>query len=154
LTAEAEAKIGDFSMIHITEYVPVHGSTNLEPIVRRLRVKDFNAWHENAVRSLKACLERYPTTPVVVLTHHAPLCHGTSDPRYEVPERTINKTFASDQLALMGHPIKLWAFGHTHWRTDLQIRSTRVYSNPYGYTARNEACQSVYRSDEPVIVEW
>ncbi len=48
--------------------------------------------------------------------------------------RHLAGAFASDLSALMGaDQVALWIFGHTHRAADLDIRGTRILSNPRGY---------------------
>ncbi len=84
---------------------------------------------------------------VVVVTHHAPLLHGTSNPFYE--GTFGNQAFASD----LGHLVaktKGWIFGHTHHYTDMLYpgkdrgplgsekgTGVPVLSNPLGYRHEN-----------------
>jgi 3',5'-cyclic AMP phosphodiesterase CpdA len=67
----------------------------------------------------------------VVITHHAPLIRG----RPPLPQlRAIAGAFASDLTDLMGgERVPLWIYGHTHRTTDVDVRGTRVISNPRGY---------------------
>jgi hypothetical protein len=69
--------------------------------------------------------------PLIVLSHHAPLTMNTSNPAYEGDP--LSCTHSTDLSALMKPCVKLWAFGHTHWRTDYMFRGVRIYSNPRGY---------------------
>lgn len=101
-----------------------------------LTPKDTNRMHEESVKYIEQCVVAADEAkmPVVVLTHHAPLHEGTSDPVYEVDSS------ASTDLSYLFSPcIKLWAFGHTHYSCDFVYRSTRVYSNPRGYDEDSEA---------------
>jgi 3',5'-cyclic AMP phosphodiesterase CpdA len=67
----------------------------------------------------------------VVITHHAPLIRG----RPPLPQlRAIAGAFASDLSDLMGgERVPLWIYGHTHRSADVDVRGTRVLSNPRGY---------------------
>jgi predicted phosphodiesterase len=67
----------------------------------------------------------------VVITHHAPLIRK----RPSVPMlRALAGAFASDLTDLMGGDrVALWIFGHTHRVASLDLRGTRVISNPRGY---------------------
>jgi predicted phosphodiesterase len=48
--------------------------------------------------------------------------------------RALASAFVSDLTALMGiERAALWIFGHTHRVADLDVRGTRVLSNPRGY---------------------
>jgi predicted phosphodiesterase len=69
--------------------------------------------------------------PTVVVTHHAPLIR--SRPSSPVL-RALAGAFVSDVTELMdGDRVALWIFGHTHRAADLELRGTRVVSNPRGY---------------------
>ena len=66
----------------------------------------------------------------MIVTHHAPLIRT----RPPLPElRALAGAFASDVTELMGADrVALWIFGHTHRVADLEVRGTRVVSNPQG----------------------
>ena len=67
----------------------------------------------------------------MVVTHHAPLIR--TRPSSEL-WRAIACAFVSDLSELMGgERVALWIFGHTHRAADLDVRGTRVISNPRGY---------------------
>lgn len=67
----------------------------------------------------------------VVVTHHAPLIRIRPD---QAVLRAIAGAFASDVTGLMGSErVDLWIYGHTHRVADLEVRGTRVISNPRGY---------------------
>ena len=67
----------------------------------------------------------------VVITHHQPVIRGKPDNRLL---RTIAGAFASDVTELMdGDRAQLWIYGHTHRAADLDVKGTRVLSNPRGY---------------------
>jgi predicted phosphodiesterase len=67
----------------------------------------------------------------IVITHHAPLISV----RPEQPAlRALAGAFASDLTDLMGgERVALWIYGHTHRAADVEVRGTRVLSNPRGY---------------------
>jgi len=118
---------------------------------RMIDAKITNSWHETAVRYLNTVIDESPL-PVVVLTHHAPLMHGTSDPKYEQSKdsdtRLANHGFATNLESLMKENVKLWAFGHTHWCCDFTHRDTRIYSNARGYD-----CDGHYHPDQILKIE-
>lgn len=64
---------------------------------------------------------------VVVITHHAPLIVGTSNPEYEKEITTCG--FASDCSEIINRVDK-WIFGHTHFNTNI---NDTVISNQKGY---------------------
>jgi predicted phosphodiesterase len=114
-----ERFVNDYALIHFG------------PRDRRLAARDTRMSHLSSRRWLRARLEQPHDGPTVVVTHHAPLIRG----RPPSPElRAIAGAFASDVTELMGGDrVALWIFGHTHRFADLELRGTRVLSNPRGY---------------------
>lgn len=98
---------------------------------RALRPPDTLAVHEASRRWLAERLDEPFDGPTVVITHHQPLIRS----RPAVPLlQAIAGAFASDVTALMGGDrVALWIYGHTHRQADLDVRGTRVLSNPRGY---------------------
>jgi len=75
-----------------------------------------------------------PDQAVVVLTHHAPTREGTSDPKFAGgPTESAFVSEHSQNSLLWGPPIKVWAFGHTHWCCDFERNGVRLLSNQRGY---------------------
>jgi hypothetical protein len=100
--------------------------------VQPISVNVTNGWHEKSVQWLyKTIQEDRSDKWCVVLTHHAPLMTGTSDPKYE--GKKFNHAFATDLSGMIHLPIKLWVFGHTHFPTDIIHHQCRIVSNPLGY---------------------
>lgn len=98
---------------------------------RTLAPDDTRAVHVSSRRWLEGRLEQPHDGPTVVITHHAPLIR-TRPARAVL--RAIAGALASDLTELMGgHRVDLWIFGHTHRTADLDVRGTRVVSNPRGY---------------------
>ena len=86
-------------------------------------------WHKDAIEFIQHEIRKDSETSSVVLTHHAPLLEGTSDPKY----KKNHEGFATD-LSHLFHPcMKIWAFGHTHFPCDFEHKGVRVVSNPVGY---------------------
>jgi len=98
---------------------------------------DINELHSNAVNFIIKSLVDIPIeNKIVVLSHHAPLKHGTSHPRYQ--DSKNNHAFSSDQSELMEDTgITAWIFGHTHYCADFRLNSTLILSNPGGYLGEN-----------------
>lgn len=127
-------------------YVPKHAVEDVEWYMndyrsiytgkRTIDTKITNSWHEEAVRFLTKTIEESPH-PVAILTHHAPLMYGTSDPKYieskDRDRRLTQHGFATNLEGLMKDKVIFWAFGHTHWCCDFFYRGTRIYSNARGY---------------------
>lgn len=95
-----------------------------------ISVHTTNRWHAEAVRFLEA--EMVPGC--VVLTHHAPLMHGTSSPQYA--QSPWKSAFATN-LSPLFTQVHTWAFGHTHWCCDMTVNTTRIVSNQLGYAREN-----------------
>jgi predicted phosphodiesterase len=101
------------------------------PRERPLAARDTRMLHLSSRRWLAQRLAAPHHGPTVVVTHHAPLIR-TRPPGPEL--RALAGAFASDATALMGASrVAMWIFGHTHRVADLDVRGTRVLSNPYGY---------------------
>jgi 3',5'-cyclic AMP phosphodiesterase CpdA len=98
---------------------------------RALAPEDTRRIHLSSRAWLQARLAEAHSGPTVVVTHHAPLIRTRpSSPTL----RALAGAFVSDVTALMGSDrVALWIFGHTHRVADLQLRGTRVVSNPRGY---------------------
>jgi predicted phosphodiesterase len=101
------------------------------PGARTLAPRDTRMLHVSSRRWLATRLAEPHDGPTVIVTHHAPLIRG----RPPAPElRALAGAFASDVTELMGADrVTLWIFGHTHRQANLDMRGTRVVSNPRGY---------------------
>jgi len=138
--------IRDYSAI----FVPRTGTDTSG--VRFITTTETNALHEKAVRYIheELAIAAREHKTVLVMTHHAPLMRGTSDPAYEnVKGRAINHAFATDLSALIKPPVHTWVFGHTHWTADFRFGETRILANPRGYGNTSSEC----RYDPKKIVE-
>jgi len=114
--AAVQARVKDYSMIRDWS-VDLHNAAHdadLDWLRRELRALD----PANKV--------------VVVVTHHAPIIHGTSKPAYV--DSPWTSAFATNVL-LSGDwsSVDYWVHGHTHHSTDLDVGSTKVVSNQLGY---------------------
>ena len=98
---------------------------------RPLAPQDARTVHLESRRWLGGRLAEPHPGATVVITHHAPLIRGRpSQPLL----RAVGGAFASDVTELMGaERAALWIYGHTHRAADLDVRGTRVISNPRGY---------------------
>jgi predicted phosphodiesterase len=98
---------------------------------RTLAATDTREAHLESRRWLEAALDRPFDGATVVVTHHAPLIRTRpSSPLW----RALAGAFVSDLTGLMGADrVALWIFGHTHRWADVEVRGTRVLSNPRGY---------------------
>jgi predicted phosphodiesterase len=107
------------------------GHITFSPDDRALAPRDARALHLESRRWLRERLAEPHDGATVVITHHAPLIRGRpSRPLL----RAVAGAFASDVTELMGaERAALWIFGHTHRWADVEVRGTRVVSNPRGY---------------------
>lgn len=122
--------------------------------LRRATVADTNRWHcrdasyvaQELDKADNACLHA-----VVVVTHHAPLASGTSNPKYEASAARshLHCAYGTDLGALLklygssaskpdGGALLVWAFGHTHWHTDQVYEGVRIVSRPLGYRGERD----------------
>lgn len=83
-------------------------------------------WLQSAIAQLEQAGKQ-----AIVMTHHAPTCHGTSAPEHE--NSPISSAFATGLEYLLKPPVVLWMFGHTHFSSDQQINGVQVCSNQVGY---------------------
>lgn len=86
-------------------------------------------------------LKQNPSTPTVVVGHHAPSTLSIA-PQYQ-NDRHTNGLFVSDlsELILDNPQIVLWTHGHTHDPFDYQVGDTRVVCNPRGYAGHEQQAQ-------------
>jgi len=101
-----------------------------------LNVTGYNFWHDQDTKWIRREILTNPNRAKLVITHHAPLMKGTSDPEYEVPGRFQNFAFCSDQSALLDLlPLgSAWIYGHTHHRTAFKYKDRiPVMTNAWGY---------------------
>jgi predicted phosphodiesterase len=116
------------------------------PAGRTVAPRDTRMFHLSSRRWLAARLSESYDGPTVIVTHHAPLIRARpSNPAL----CSLAGAFASDLTDLMGADrVALWIYGHTHRAADLEVRGTRVLSNPRGY-----ADQPVLDFDPARVVE-
>lgn len=96
-----------------------------------------NARHVAALAYLRGEMARARADKVTltVLTHHAPLTSGTSNPMFA--GSAVSSAFQTDLSHMMGHPIRSWCFGHTHHCSSQTVNQTHVLSNQKGYVGED-----------------
>jgi hypothetical protein len=98
---------------------------------RTLSAADTREAHLQSRQWLEERLARPFDGATVVVTHHAPLIRTRPSAALW---RALAGAFVSDLTDLMGADrMALWIFGHTHRWADVDVRGTRVVSNPRGY---------------------
>jgi predicted phosphodiesterase len=113
---------------------------------RALTPEDTLAIHQRSREWLSCQLDCFHDGPTVVVTHHAPVVRGRPE---KSVFRAVAGAFATDLDELMGAArVNLWIYGHTHRAADLEVRGTRVFSNPRGY-----AEQPVEGFDPACVIE-
>ncbi len=129
--AFAGAERREQSMAQCGRVVNDYRHIRYDPEGRTLEPADTLAAHRASRRWLAERLAEPHDGPTVVITHHAPLVRSRpSSPLLQA----LAGAFASDLTALMGgERVEVWVFGHTHVAADLDLRGTRVISNPRGY---------------------
>jgi hypothetical protein len=106
--------------------------------IEGLTPEAYNILHHADVEWLNTQVElirvNEPGRQIIIFTHHAPVVGSTSDPRYA--GSPSNSAFATDLIekTCWGSPVKIWAFGHTHWSCDFVRNGVRVVSNQRGYS--------------------
>jgi Icc-related predicted phosphoesterase len=92
-----------------------------------------NALHAADVRWIEAEVTRAQSDGkrLVVVTHHAPLLHGTSQQKHA--GSPLSCAFATDLTRLVKEPVVLWVHGHTHHTHDTVVGTCRVTANQRGY---------------------
>lgn len=141
-------KINDYSMITLSRDEHEHAP----PLSVPLSPAYTTRWHEETVEWIKDELDAPGTrdTPTVILTHHAPSTHNTSDPRYH--ESPLQTAYSTDLECLFRAPVVAWAFGHTHYPCDRTTdEGIRIVSNPVGYP--NELPGEAKALERPPVIE-
>ena len=119
------------AMALCARFVNDYEHITFDPAGRTLQPRDTRVLHVASRRWLAARLAVPHDGPTVVVTHHAPLIRTRPA---EPAMRALAGAFASDLTDLMGRErAAVWIFGHTHRAADLDVRGTRVVSNPRGY---------------------
>jgi hypothetical protein len=81
---------------------------------------EFNKMHAEERDWLKSEIAKAKENkePVLVLTHHSPVkdC-GCSDPQYF--GGVSQAAFCTDLRSMLGAPVDVWAYGHTHCKSYL-----------------------------------
>lgn len=102
---------------------------------RRFRPTNAVRLHTEGVAFIEKAI-RDTSSPMVVVTHHAPLPQSLQNPK---SGDLLNAAYASDLSATLdlGSP-QLWVHGHVHASCDYVHSRTRVVCNPRGYGSENE----------------
>jgi len=120
--------------------------------IGRFSIDDYLKLHTEDVAWLQSALEeaRRCEVPCLVVTHHAPLVHGTSSPCHD--NSPMESAFSTDLASLLkdyADVAPAWIHGHTHHCHCSRIMfdeegMVTVASNPRGFPHENEG---VFRLD-------
>ncbi|KAL4993486.1 calcineurin-like phosphoesterase [Aspergillus recurvatus] len=120
---DVRSKIQDYRMIDGWS-IDAHNRAHREDL----------AWLQEQIRLIK---EKESGRQIVVVTHHAPMSKGTSEPQHA--GSAVSSAFATDLLVNRTlrkgewDGVKMWVFGHTHFSTEFEKGGIRVVSNQRGY---------------------
>lgn len=68
---------------------------------------------------------------LIIVTHHAPMTKGVCKPQHM--HSNLSSSFQTDLTHLLGPPVSVWCFGHTHHCSQQVVNGTHVISNQRGY---------------------
>ncbi|PKS13313.1 hypothetical protein jhhlp_000084 [Lomentospora prolificans] len=84
------------------------------------------------VQDLPADLPLPRRRRILVATHHAPCVKGAQRPDKE--DKPWASAFVTDLVPKGGwSDVDVWAFGHTHFSTEMLVKGTRIVANQRGY---------------------
>lgn len=100
-------------------------------LIDNFSIDKGNALHAKSVKYLSDSLDAAISDGIrtrIVITHHAPLMNGTSDPMYK---GLTNHAFSTDLEELIAKSTH-WIYGHTHFNPEQPVRDN-LYTNQIGY---------------------
>jgi predicted phosphodiesterase len=105
-----------------------------------LSVEDRNILHSQCKIWIES--ELSGKQPTIILSHHSPLFN---DPKNETNNVYDNKyhgkinnyLFSNDCGNLIRTPVKIWAFGHTHYNNKFNYNNVTIVTNQMGYKEEN-----------------
>jgi len=116
---------------NMCDYQCIYVKDSYDDTINLITPEQVSLLHKKAVLWLNDEIKKEPEKPIVVLTHHAPLMSGTSDIKHVDEE--IKHAYATDLTGLFKENVKVWGFGHTHYKCNFKYKNTQVVSNPMGY---------------------
>jgi UDP-2,3-diacylglucosamine pyrophosphatase LpxH len=103
----------------------------------RFRPEEAATLHHQSRLAIEGQLVQHRLGPTIAVTHHAP--HPLSLPD-KVKSSLLSAAYASDLTDLITRcGPDLWVHGHTHHAVDYAVGTTRIISNPRGYTHKRHA---------------
>ena len=109
--------------------------------IRNWTIDEHNDEHFRDVKWLQSEIEKIrnaeggKTARIVVVTHHAPVCNGTSRPEHS--KNPWSSAFATDLVRNEKFEafadVRVWIFGHTHFTNYMHVGKVKIISNQRGY---------------------
>jgi hypothetical protein len=159
--------VNDFKQIAMHSAPAIHHKS--ESAVRLLEPDDVAAAHSHDVEFIRRVIAESAASapvalaaggsasetpprvlPLVILTHYAPTFRMTAIPsEFEAWPSELRWMHGDDLEGLMGPPVRVWAYGHTHRSVSQVIRGTLVVSNQAGYCIHDAAVKSGMPETDP-----
>lgn len=123
---------------NMNDYKVVQNHYVTRDVYHKLTPEHTAGIHYKTLQYFKLMLQEHRDKPFVVITHHAPT-HESTNERYKY-DYLMNGGYVSDlsDLILDNENIKVWVHGHTHDAVDYMVGSTKVLSNPRGYSGHED----------------
>lgn len=97
-------------------------------------------WLHDQVAHTATCDSPLGERRILIATHHAPCIEGTSRPTDS--SNLWTSAFATDLLDQHDwNVVQVWAFGHTHYSTDMSRNGVRLVANQRGYVLPGSSTQ-------------
>ena len=100
-------------------------------LIDNFSIDKSNELHNKSVKYISESLDTAIAEGIqtrIIITHHAPLMKGTSDPMYTGLTNHAFATNLDELLAKATH----WIYGHTHFNPPQPVRDN-LYTNQIGY---------------------
>lgn len=139
-------EIPEYNLVILGSTLWTAGNTKIKP-----RMNDYNYikydkknllttqhtydMHQTAVNWISSEINENKDKQIIILSHHAPLLEGISNSAHAGDECKI--FYGTDLSHLMGDPVKVWAFGHTHYNTEFSHKGTKIVTNAMGYSTES-----------------
>lgn len=120
--AHIQESMNDYRYVHISDAAGI----------RKITATDVSNTHLKNYKYIKSQITKAKKNKykVIVLTHHKPYKSATHD------VSGLDPGYESDLSKLLGDPVVLWGYGHTHVADNTVINKTIIYSNPKGYPSQ------------------
>ncbi|OCT44580.1 hypothetical protein CLCR_06137 [Cladophialophora carrionii] len=145
-----ERTMGKLKLLHrrrLDSHIRLQNRDEIERRVNDFRqIQDWNVdqhnkeherdvdWLRTEINLIKAGSDGAGSTKsILVVTHHAPVRKGSSDPMYE--ESPLADAFSTDLIGVHEQlgSVHWWVFGHTHYTTQWREQGVNLISNQRGY---------------------